>query len=98
MADVVALGFIGNLADIEGLSMSYAHCAAYVPLDKQIILLCCPHTLPPGRRPPPATFRCALIQIAYADLYVHLISDPATCEFAVALLAEHMTVMRAQAT
>lgn len=50
----------------------------------------CPHM-------PYATFRGAVVQMAYLDLYMHLIQDPADCKVAVALHAEQMDIVRVQA-
>ena len=99
VADVVAAGaslYGMDTNDSRGMCMRYAYCPAYVPIDEMMALSPCLHTLPAGRRPPPATFRCAVVQIAYVDLYMHLVQEPANCEVAAAVHAEVMAVMKAQ--
>ena len=100
VADMVAAGITMGIdqASVDpGMCMQYAYCPAYVPTDRPIALSSCPHTLPLSRRPPPATFRCAVVQMAYVDLYMHLIQDPADDEVAAALHAEQMAIVRVQA-
>ena len=73
VADVVAAGMGIDQASVDqGMCMHHAYCPAHVPANRPIALGRCQHTLPLKRRPPPATFRCIVVHMAY-DLYMQLI-------------------------
>ena len=99
VAAVVAtteLSYGKSVLSPKGL-LSWAYNPAYVVPGSYHWLGHCTHTLPAGRRPPPAMFRCAVIQMQYVDLYMFLIQDPDVCDDdAAAAHAECLVIMSSQ--